>query len=51
MQIVATFICLLQLGAICMQYSHDERICYGNIHLAWDFIYNIHYQDSTNSGL
>jgi len=29
MQIVATFIksCLLQLGAICMKYSHDELIC------------------------
>jgi len=26
MQSVATFICLLQVGAICMQYSHDEVI-------------------------
>jgi len=26
MQSIATFICLLQVGAICLRYSHDDVI-------------------------
>jgi len=32
MQSVVTFICLLQVGAICVQYSHDDMIGQANIH-------------------
>jgi len=32
MQSIVTFICLLQIGAIYLQYSHDDVIGKPNIH-------------------
>ena len=40
-QSVVKFICLLQVGAICLQYSHDDVIGKPNIHLCcWNLSYN-----------
>ena len=41
MQSVVTFICLLQVGAICVQYSYDDDIGEANIHCALEL--NIEY--------